>query len=88
MYGVNSFDNNCEFEGQVDVCCFLELSSEYVIYRKKEIDEDGYCRYLGCHNHIDFGYLEKADLRNTPNRIKEDYEYILRELIKLNYINQ
>lgn len=44
MYGINSFDNNREFEGQVDVCCFLELSSEYVIYKKIEIDEEGYCR--------------------------------------------
>ena len=40
MYGINSFDNNREFEGQVDMCCFLELSSEYVIYRKIEIDEE------------------------------------------------
>lgn len=88
MYGINSFDNNREFEGQVDVCCFLELSSEYVIYRKIEIDEEGYCRYLGCHNHIDFGYLEKVDLNSLPEEIKKDYKYTKEELIKLNYINQ
>lgn len=83
MYGINSFDNNKEFEGQVDVCCFLELSSEYVAYRKIEIDEDGYCRYLSCHDHIDFGYLEKADLINLDEKIRTNYEYAKEELIKL-----
>ena len=86
MYGINSFDNNHEFEGQVDVCCFLNLSSEYVIYKKIEIDEEGYCRYLASHDHIDFGYLEKADLTNTPEQIKKYYTYVKEELIKLKYL--
>ncbi len=88
MYGINSFDNNKEFEGNIDVCCFLELSSEYVFYRKIELDEDGYCRYLMCHNHIDFGYLEKAVLDETPEKIIDDYNYCKTELIKLEYLNE
>jgi hypothetical protein len=86
MYGINSFNNWQELEGQVDICCFLELSCEYVIYRKIELDEEGYCRYLMCHNHIDFGYLEKADLNTIPSKIKEDYEYSKAALINLKYI--
>ena len=58
------------------------------IVEKIEIDEEGYCRYLGCHNHIDFGYLEKVDLNNIPEEIKKDYKYAKEELIKLNYINK
>ena len=86
MYGINSFDNSEKFDGKESECCFLELSSEYVEYRKIELDENGYCRYLMCHNHFDFGYLEKADLNDLPPKIKEDYEYTKTELEKLNYI--
>ena len=83
MYGINSFDNYAELE-ELDVCCFLQLSSEFVTYRKIELDEDGYCSYLMNHNHIDFGYIEKADLDSVPEKIKEDYEYSFEALRELN----
>lgn len=83
MYGINSFDNYVELE-EIDVCCFLQLSSEFVTYRKIELDEDGYCSYLMNHNHIDFGYIEKADLDSVPEKIKEDYEYSFEALRELN----
>ena len=83
IYGINSFDNTQEYEGQVDVCCFLELSCDYVVYRKIDLDENGYCPYLMCHYHVDFGYFEKANLSSVPIKIKEDYEYTLEKLIEL-----
>lgn len=83
MYGINSFDNYQE-AGEPDMSCFLQLSSEYVFYRKIELDEDGYCSYLMCHHHMDFGYMEKADLDSVPDQIKEDYEYATETLKKLN----
>lgn len=82
MYGINSFDNYQDLE-ETDVCCFLGLSSEYVFYRKIELDEEGYCRYLMCHDHIDYGYIEKADLNMVPDKIKEDYEYSRGVLMEL-----
>ena len=33
-YGINSFDNIKKFGEEVDECCFLDLSSEYVEYKK------------------------------------------------------
>lgn len=86
MYGINSFSNNGESE-EVE-CCFLELSSEYVSYKKIELNDEEYCDYLSCHSHYDFGYIEKADLDNVPTKIKEDYLYALNELIKLKYIER
>lgn len=84
MYGINSFSNYQDIE-EIE-CCFLELSSEYVKYKKIELDNRGYCDYLSCHSHYDFGYIEKADLENIPAEIKEDYLYAVNELIKLKVI--
>ena len=85
MYGINSFDNNQALE-EVDVSCFLPLSSEYVIYKKIEINEKGYCDYCMCHEHIDFGYIEKADMDSVPEKIKEDYVYSTETLRKLKFL--
>ena len=41
-----------------------------------------------CHSHYDFGYIEKADLDNIPNKIKEDYLYAVNQLIKLKCIGR
>ena len=87
MYGINSFANYSTSEDDVE-CCFLKLSSEYVIYKKIEKDDRGYCDYLMCHSHYDFGYIEKADLDNIPNKIKEDYLYAVNQLIKLKCIGR
>ena len=86
MYGINSFSNNRESEEFE--CCFLELSSEYIRYKKIELNDKGFCDYLSCHSHYDFGYIEKADVDNAPVEIKEDYLYALNELIKLKYIER
>lgn len=82
MYGINSFDNSDQSR-ESDVCCFLKLSSTHVIYRDIKIDEDGFCDYLMSHDHIDFGYIEKADLQTLPEQIKKDYEYAKQQLIAL-----
>ena len=82
-FGINSFNNQKDFNGVVDECCFLDLSSEYVEYRKIEINKSGYCDYLMCHMHLDFGYLEKVDIENLNSKIKEDYEYALKTLKEL-----
>lgn len=87
-FGINSFDNIKEFEDEVDVCCFLDLSSEYVEYKKIEKNINGYCDYLMDHIHIDFGYLEKANIEKINPKIKDDYTYAKEVLTKLGYLNQ
>lgn len=82
-FGINSFDN----VKSDDICCFLDLSSEYVEYRKIEINKNGYCDYLMCHSHLDFGYLEKVNLDEVHQKIRDDYEYAKERLINLKYIN-
>lgn len=85
-YGINSFDNIKKFGEEVDECCFLDLSSEYVEYKKIENNKEGYCEYLMDHMHIDFGYLEKAKLEELPNKIYEDYKYAVETLNHLGHL--
>lgn len=85
-YGINSFDNIKKFGEEVDECCFLDLSSEYVEYKKIENNKKGYCEYLMDHMHIDFGYLEKAKLEELPNKIYEDYKYAIETLNNLGHL--
>ena len=85
-YGINSFDNIKKFGEEVDECCFLDLSSEYVEYKKIENNKKGYCEYLMDHMHIDFGYLEKAKLKELPNKIYEDYKYVVETLNNLGHL--
>jgi hypothetical protein len=87
-YGINSFDNIKKFGEEVDECCFLDLSSEYVEYKKIENNKKGYCEYLMEHMHIDFGYLEKAKLEELPNKIYEDYKYAIEALNNLGYLKK
>ena len=79
MFGINMFSNNPNDDEQ-DVCCFIYLSDERVVYRKIKM-EDGYLNYNG-HDHIDFGYIEKADLSELSSQIVSDYEYAKEELTK------
>ena len=85
-FGINSFDNIKKFGEEVDECCFLDLSSEYVEYRKIEINNNDYCDYLMCHIHLDFGYLEKAKLEELPNKIYNDYKYVIETLNNLGHL--
>lgn len=85
-YGINSFDNIKKFGEEVGECCFLDLSSEYVEYKKIDNNKEGYCDYLMCHTHIDFGYLEKVKFEKLPDKIKEDYKYAIEALNKLGHL--
>ena len=38
------------------------------------------------HMHIDFGYLEKAKLEELPNKIYEDYKYVVETLNNLGHL--
>ena len=87
-YGINSFDNVKEFNGEVDECCFLDLANEYVKYRKIENNKKGYCDYLMCHTHLDYGYLEKVDINTINVNIKNDYDYVVKTLKSLGYIKK
>lgn len=85
-YGINSFDNIKKFCEEVEKCCFLDLSSEYVEYKKIENNKKGYCEYLMDHMHIDFGYLEKAKFEELPDKIYEDYKYVVETLNNLGHL--
>ncbi len=86
-YGIVGFNQN-EFDddGDIDVCFFLDLSDEFVYYRSIGLNEQQYVNYLDCHDHIDFGYIEKVNVNEVHKIIKEDYEYAKAKLIELDII--
>lgn len=87
IYGIVGFNQNVTYEyGDIDVCYFLNLSNQYVHFRSIGRDEQQYISYLECHCHIDFGYIEKIDVNEIPQKIKEDYEYTKTKLIELEII--
>lgn len=87
IYGIVGFNqNDVDEDGNIDVCYFLNLSDEFVNYRSIGLNEQQYVNYLDCHNHVDFGYIEKVDLNEIHSKIKEDYEYAKTKLIELKII--
>lgn len=86
-YGLVGFNQNeIDEDGDIDVCYFLDLSNEFVNYRSIGVNEQQYVNYLDCHDHIDFGYIEKVDLNEVHPKIKDDYEYAKAKLIELGII--
>lgn len=89
IYGIVGINQNkIDEDEDIDVCLFLNLSNEFVYFRSIGLNEQQYVNYLDCHRHIDFGYIEKADLNTVPSKIKEDYEYAKAKLIELGIIKQ
>lgn len=84
IVGLNQ--NERDSYGDVDVCYFLNLSNQYVHFRSIGRNEQQYVNYLDCHTHIDFGYIEKIDVRKVKPKIKDDYEYAKTKLIELEII--
>ena len=86
-YGIVGFNQNeIDEDGDIDVCYFLDLSNEFVNYRSIGVNEQQYVNYLDCHDHIDFGYVEKIDINKVHPKIKDDYEYAKAKLIELGII--
>ena len=86
-YGLVGFNQNeIDEDGDIDVCYFLDLSNEFVNYRSIGVNEQQYVNYLDCHDHIDFGYVEKIDINKVHPKIKDDYEYAKAKLIELGII--
>lgn len=80
-YLIESFGNMNEKNGEA---CLLYLNSELVKYRNIDlIDEQGHLSYFNNHFHLNFGYLEKVDLNSISEKIKNDYNYTYKELIKI-----
>lgn len=87
IYGIIGFDQNIvDEEGDIDISYFLNLSDEFVYHRTIGKTEQQYINYLGSHEHIDFGYIEKVNLNDVHSEIKEDYEYTKAKLIELGII--
>ena len=86
-YGIVGFNQNeIDEDGDIDVCYFLDLSDEFVYYRSIGLNEQQYVNYLDCHDHIDFGYIEKVNMADVHQKIKDDYEYAKAKLIELKII--
>jgi len=79
LYGITSGNNVDDLFN----CSFVFLDTDDVKEKNISINSREYCSYWYNHIHIDWGIIEKADINNISQEVKEDYEYAYQRLIEL-----